>query len=189
MRAMRGIWIVVALAACHQADGPGTAAPKGPTQCARASDSLVQAMLARLPAKHTPPTEEADALRNLIRERCEHDAWSAEATQCLIAVKQLPDAEPCAQLMTEDQQAALVRDEEALFGGTPDAPPPAPAADPAPAAAPEVAPAPAAAPVVQPSGAPAAAAPPPAAEPAKNRAKEVKSKKKGAGGDPCSGGE
>jgi len=178
---MRGLWIVVALVACHHADAPAPVAPKGPAACARASDSLVQAMLARLPAKDGPPTDEADALRNLIRERCEHDAWSAEATRCLIAVKQLSDAEPCAQLMTEDQQAALVRDEQARFGGPVEAPPPVPPAPPAAAPAPEAASAPAAvsAPAAQP-------APPPG--PAK-RAKPAKSKGKSTGGDPCSGGE
>ena len=183
---MRGLWIVVALVACHHADAPAPVAPKGPAACARASDSLVQAMLARLPAKDGPPTDEADALRNLIRERCEHDAWSAEATRCLIAVKQLSDAEPCAQLMTEGQQAALVRDEQARFGGPVEAPPPvppvaAPAADPAPEAAP--APAAVSAPAAQP-----APPPPPAPAPAK-RAKPAKSKGKSTGGDPCSGGE
>jgi len=112
---MRGLWIV-AFVACQRAAAPEPAAPKGPTSCARAADSIVGAMLDRLPANATPPTEEADALRNLIRERCEHDAWSAEATQCLIAMKRLEDAEPCARLMTEDQQAALVADQRARTG-------------------------------------------------------------------------
>ncbi|TMQ25006.1 MAG: hypothetical protein E6J90_06800 [Deltaproteobacteria bacterium] len=76
-------------------------------------------MLARLPAGATPPTEEADALRNLIRERCERDGWSAEATQCLIAMKQLEDAAPCAKLLTDEQQAALVRDQEAQLAAPP----------------------------------------------------------------------
>lgn len=115
------MWIVAALVACQHADAPPPAAPKGPTACARASDSIVGAMLDRLPADATPPTEEADALRNLIRERCEHDEWSAEATRCLIAMKRLEDAEPCAKLMTEDQQAALVADQNARR-----APPPPP---------------------------------------------------------------
>jgi len=110
------MWIVAALVACQHADAPPPAAPKGPTACARASDSIVGAMLDRLPADATPPTEEADALRNLIRERCEHDEWSAEATRCLIAMKRLEDAEPCAKLMTEDQQAALVADQRARTG-------------------------------------------------------------------------
>jgi hypothetical protein len=109
--------MVVALG-CAPAAAPPPAAPKGPTACERASDSMVGAMLARLPASDEP-TEAADALRNLIRERCEKDAWSDEATRCLIAMKKLDDAAPCAKLMTEDQQAALVRDEEARFGGAP----------------------------------------------------------------------
>jgi hypothetical protein len=123
MRAMRGLWIVVALAACHHADAPAPAPapPKGPTACARASDSMVQAMLDRLSSKTPPPTEQADALRNLIRARCDQDGWSAEATRCLIAMKTLDDAVPCAKLMTDAQQAALVHD-QAQVGGAPGTP-------------------------------------------------------------------
>ncbi|HZJ63373.1 MAG TPA: hypothetical protein VFD36_07585, partial [Kofleriaceae bacterium] len=76
----------------------------------------VQTMLDRLSSDGPPPTEAADALRNLIRERCEQDGWSADATKCLIAMTSVKDAEPCAKLMTDEQQAALVRDEAALFG-------------------------------------------------------------------------
>ena len=68
-------------------------------------------------SKAAPPTEAADAMRNLIRERCEQDGWSTQAVQCLIAMKAQDDAANCAKLMTEDQQAALVRDEQAQFGG------------------------------------------------------------------------
>ena len=113
-------WIVVALLAgqaCQHADAPPPASPKGPTACERASDSMVLAMLARLPDGARKPTEEADALRNLIRERCERDGWSADATRCLIAMKRLEDAEPCAKLLTDEQQAALVRDQEAQLAG------------------------------------------------------------------------
>jgi len=110
------LWIIVALAACQHAE-PAPVAPKRPAPCARAADNMVATMLARLPASDAPPTEAADGLRNLIRDRCEHDGWSPEALQCLIAMKQLEDAEPCAKLMTEAQQAALVRDGNAQFGG------------------------------------------------------------------------
>ena len=106
------------LGACHSAEPPAAPTPKGPTACARASDSMVQTMLDRLSKDGPPPTEAADALRNLIRERCEQDGWSAEATRCLIAMTSVKDAEPCARLMTDAQQAALVRDESALFGAT-----------------------------------------------------------------------
>lgn len=107
---------IAVLGACHPAAEPGPAAPRGPTACERASDSMVAAMLSRLPAADPPPTEAADALRTLIRERCERDGWSAEATRCLIAIHRLDDAAPCAKLLTDDQQAALVRDQEARQG-------------------------------------------------------------------------
>jgi hypothetical protein len=77
---------------------------------------MVGAMLSRLPADDAP-TEQADALRRLIRVRCEQDGWSAEATRCLIAMQKLDDAAPCAKLLTDDQQAALVRDQEGAGGG------------------------------------------------------------------------
>ena len=111
-----GLAGLAGLAGCGPSQPPVAPAPKGPTACARASDSMVQTMLDRLSSDGPPPTEAADALRNLIRERCEQDGWSAEATRCLIAMKTVKDAEPCAQLMTEGQQAALVRDEAAMFG-------------------------------------------------------------------------
>ena len=119
MAVMRASWIAVTLAAlgaCHSAEPPAAPTAKGPTACARASDSMVQTMLDRLSKDGPPPTEAADALRNLIRERCEQDGWSAEATKCLIAMTSVKDAEPCARLMTDAQQAALVRDESSLFG-------------------------------------------------------------------------
>jgi hypothetical protein len=108
--------VLVGLGACGPAQPAVAPAPKGPTACARASDTMVQTMLDRLSSDGPPPTEAADALRNLIRERCEQDGWSAEATKCLIAMTSVKDAEPCAKLMTDEQQAALVRDEAALFG-------------------------------------------------------------------------
>lgn len=132
MAVMRASRIVVALVgfvaldACHAAEPPASPALRGPTQCARASDSMVQTMLDRLSSDGPPPTEAADALRNLIRERCEQDGWSAEAVKCLIAMTTVQDAEACAKLMTDEQQAALVRDETALFGPV-DAPRPGPA--------------------------------------------------------------
>jgi hypothetical protein len=116
--AMRRSWIVVTVIACSAPPAAPPAAPRGPTACERASDSMVLAMLARLPAGARTPTEEADAMRNLIRERCERDGWSAEATQCLTAMKQREDAAPCAKLLSEDDQAALVRDLEAQLAAS-----------------------------------------------------------------------
>jgi hypothetical protein len=113
--------LALALIACQHADAPPPAAPSGPTACERAADSMVGAMLAHLPPADAP-TEQADALRRLIRVRCEQDGWSAEATRCLIAMQKLDDAQPCAKLLTDDQQAALVRDQDAGSGGAPGAP-------------------------------------------------------------------
>ncbi len=118
MRAAALGGLVLALIACQRAEAPPPAAPKRPTACERAADSMVGAMLARLPPSGAP-TEQADALRRLIGVRCEQDGWSAEATRCLLAMQKLDDAAPCAKLLTDDQQAALVRDQEAASGARP----------------------------------------------------------------------
>jgi len=116
--ATRTLWLAAVLIACG-GPPPPRAAPPGPAACARAADNLVLVLLARLPASDASPTEAADGLRNLIRERCEADGWSAEATRCLIAMKQQADAEPCAALMTPAQQAALVHDQQARGAAPP----------------------------------------------------------------------
>jgi hypothetical protein len=107
--------LVLVLVACRHADAPPPAAPKAPAACDRAADSMVGAMLAHLPPADVP-TEQADALRRLIRVRCEQDGWSAEVTRCLIAMHKLDDAEPCAKIMPAAQQDALARDLEAQSG-------------------------------------------------------------------------
>lgn len=111
---------------------PAAVAPKGPSACGRAADAMVGTMLERLSHKDAVPVEQADAFRNLIRERCEADGWSEEATGCLARMKTTEDAGPCAAHLTEAQQEALVRDEQGLVGakkpesnsgsGTPPAP-------------------------------------------------------------------
>jgi hypothetical protein len=116
--------LVLALAALVACSGGGPspaapAAPNAPSACGRASDNMIAVLLDRLPKGSPPPTETADAFRNAIRDHCERDGWSAAATRCLIAMKQLSDAEPCAKLMTEDQQAALANAELAEVGGAP----------------------------------------------------------------------
>lgn len=115
------VTIALTIGCGHESSGArgAPAAPKGPTPCARAADTMVKTMLDRLTHQDAPPTEQADAMRNLIRTRCEQDAWSAEATKCLIDMKTQDDAGPCAQLLTDDQQAALVRDEQAQFPAKP----------------------------------------------------------------------
>ena len=102
-----------ALVACHPAAPPARIAPGGPTPCARAADSMVRTMLVAFEAQAMPPVETSDALRNLIREHCEHDRWSAEATRCLIATKTMQDTAGCAPLLSDEQQTALAQDEAA----------------------------------------------------------------------------
>jgi hypothetical protein len=59
----------------------------------------------------------------IIRTRCDADAWSAEARQCLAAMKTREDAERCSNMLGEEQQANLVRDEKAKFGEGSEPPP------------------------------------------------------------------
>jgi hypothetical protein len=106
---------LIALGSCSHAE-PAPVAPKGPTACARAADAMVRTMLDQLSHKDAVPTEQADAFRRLISERCEADAWAPEATRCLAAMKTTADAAPCAAHLTEAQQAALVQDEQGLLG-------------------------------------------------------------------------
>ena len=63
-----------------------------------------------------PPDDAVNALISLIRTRCEEDAWSPEARQCLSTMQTAADADRCGTLLTEEQQAALVRDQEAMLG-------------------------------------------------------------------------
>jgi hypothetical protein len=63
-----------------------------------------------------PPDEAVNDLIALIRNRCEQDGWSVEAQRCLGTVKTAEDADRCGTLLTEAQQAALVRDQRARAG-------------------------------------------------------------------------
>jgi hypothetical protein len=56
-----------------------------------------------------PPDDAIDKLRNLIRQRCTLDAWSPEAQRCLADMKTPDDANVCGTLLSDDQQAALVK--------------------------------------------------------------------------------
>lgn len=123
-----------------------------------------------------PPDEVMNKQIALVRTRCEQDAWSPEAVKCLADMKNLDEANHCATLLTEAQQAALVRDQDAASGAKA-----APQAEEgamggaAPAAAPPAPPPPA-----------AAAPPPPAPAPA---TRGPKTKGAGRTEDPDQGGE
>src|SRR5262249_756169 len=127
--------------------------------------------------------------------------------RCLTAMTKIDDAAACAKLMTDEQQAALVRDEDARFPRSDQAAPPAAASGPAPAEAPAAGTPGPAAPVPPASAQPSAAtrrAPPPPRPPAgpgtrpappapgaapRNAPAKAEKAKGKATGDPCSGGE
>jgi hypothetical protein len=107
---MRTSIVVVALAACGAPPKPAAPVPAGPT-CAGAAAHMVDEMAATMDPR--PPDEALNALIGLIRSRCDQDRWSSEAVACLSKIKSAADADHCGTLLTDAQQAALVRDQEA----------------------------------------------------------------------------
>ena len=116
--------IVVVLAACAGSKSTPTtssALPKGP-DCTVVAESMAKHMLADSPAT-----------KEIIRNRCDTDQWTADARECLAKMESERDADRCAAMLTETQRAALVKDErERLQAGEGDPtpvgspPPPAP---------------------------------------------------------------
>lgn len=104
--------VLAMVAACAGSAGPVAAppAPTGPT-CAAAAEHMVDEMAATKDSR--PPDDALNALIDLIRVRCEEDRWSSEAIACLSRIKSAADADQCGTLLTEAQQAALVRDQDA----------------------------------------------------------------------------
>ena len=84
------------------------------TSCASAADGMVGMLTAAMNPK--PPDADADALRKLVIERCDKDAWSPEARRCLKDMKTADDANVCGTLLTDDQQAALVKAQQEKYG-------------------------------------------------------------------------
>lgn len=179
--------LIALLFACGGGNKAATTPAQPTTTCATVADAMVGAMVA---TKEPRPGEDVIAsFTTLIRTRCDEDQWTAEARQCLATMTTRAEAEHCSTLMTEAQQANLVRDQQAKFGaGEPDAP----RAEPEPPRAPE----PAA--VMRDQPAPAVTVPPAdkkAAQP-KRRQKTsdpakppLKDAAPGRTGDPCDGGE
>lgn len=82
--------------------------PAGPT-CASAAEHMVDEMAATKDPR--PPDETLNGLIELIRTRCEQDAWSSQAISCLSKITSAADADQCGTLLTDAQQAALVKDQ------------------------------------------------------------------------------
>ena len=106
--------VLAVVAACAGAPGPVAPSPSGPT-CAAAAEHMVDEMAATKDPR--PPDDTLNGLIDLIRVRCEQDRWSAEAIACLSRIKSATDADRCGTLLTEAQQAALVRDQDAKAVG------------------------------------------------------------------------
>jgi hypothetical protein len=164
---MRTAVIALVLAACGGSNKSATMAKSDGPTCAAVADSMV-AMMAEGKESTKAFVDAKEGFVTIIRTRCTDDVWTAEAKQCLATMKSRADAERCSTLLTETQQANLVRDQKAKFGADPE--PEAQAAEPA-------------------------AAPPAPLEAEKNEppkklrsapAKPAKTKK---AGDPCDGGE
>ena len=179
----RAMFAIVLAAACGGGSSKSSTMSKadGPT-CAAVADSMV-AMMSEGKEATKAMVDTKEDFAAIIRTRCDEDRWTAEARQCLSTMKSRADAERCSTLLTDEQQANLVRDQQAKFGAEPPAEPPTPE----PAAEP----------------APTGAAPPPPAAPMKaeegkmgtkdkdapNKKAPAKGTKTRRAGDPCDGGE
>lgn len=124
---MRTAVIALVLAACGGSSKSSTMAKsEGPT-CAVVADSMV-AMMARGKESTKAFVDAKEGFTTIIRTRCDEDAWTAEAKQCLSTMQTYEDAERCSTHLTEQQQQNLVRDQKEKYGAKPEdaAPPPAP---------------------------------------------------------------
>ncbi|HEX5061475.1 MAG TPA: hypothetical protein VFV99_19040 [Kofleriaceae bacterium] len=108
---MTSRWLVVlALVACNKPKPP-PAKPPEVSICAKVADHLVSLMSGA--TKHPP--EATDPLRRVVETRCDKDAWSAEANQCLMQLTSLADGGRCQAMMTPAQVEAFQRDSEAAM--------------------------------------------------------------------------
>ncbi len=102
------------LAAC----GGGTKSTATPTRAAPTCVVVADRMIEQMLTDKAPRPDEATvtSIKDIISTRCEQDGWTAAAKDCLAKMKNEADADRCAPLLTEEQQAALVRDERARSG-------------------------------------------------------------------------
>ena len=122
---MRTAVIALVLAACGGSSKSSTMAKAGPS-CGDVANAMV-GMMAEGKESTKAFVDAKEGFVEIIRTRCDQDAWTADAKQCLATMKSREDAERCSTLLTEQQQANLVRDQKAKFGAGPaeaDAPPP-----------------------------------------------------------------
>jgi hypothetical protein len=99
--------IAALVVACH-----GGGEPQKPKD--RPCATVAHHMLDLMTAQDAPP-ETTKSINDLIVKRCEQDAWSPEAQQCLLAMKTIDDQAPCAEQMTVRQREALAAGIDELF--------------------------------------------------------------------------
>ena len=109
------VLILVVVVACGGGAPPPVAKPvPAGVSCAAAADGMVGMLIAAMDPK--PPDEDADGLRKLVIERCDKDQWSADARRCIRDMKTADDANVCGTLLTDDQQAAMVKAQQEKYG-------------------------------------------------------------------------
>lgn len=109
------VLILVVLVACGGGGPPPAQKPVAiGVSCAAAADGMVGMLIAAMDPK--PPDEDADGLRKLVIERCDKDQWSTEAKRCIKDMKTADDANVCGTLLSDDQQAALVKAQQEKYG-------------------------------------------------------------------------
>ena len=96
------------------ANQPAQPEPAPAPACTAVADAMVTQMLEGRERQGIEDT--VDGFTALIRVRCEEDRWTAEARQCLATMRTRADAERCSTLLTDEQQANLVRDQKETFG-------------------------------------------------------------------------
>lgn len=108
---MRGRWLALfVLVACSHPKPEPAPPPRPATSCEAAADGMIGLLVAGQAEK--PPDDAVDKIRVLVTTRCHEDRWTTEAQACLSKMKTPDDANTCGTLLTEEQQAALVKAQE-----------------------------------------------------------------------------
>lgn len=102
-------WLVVACVAACGGSRPPAEPTRPPPSCKGAAEHMVDELVAGKDPR--PPDDIVNTYIELIRTRCEADAWSAPAQDCFMRIHSLADADTCGTLLTQAQQDALVRDQ------------------------------------------------------------------------------
>src|SRR5687767_5595322 len=94
------------LAACGGSSKPAAESPPPATSslldCAKVADHVVTTVAAQPPRSGVTPA----AVGDMVRTRCQTDAWSHETKQCLYAIKAIGEGRACASGMTDAQRDA-----------------------------------------------------------------------------------